>query len=355
MAVQRPSLIKEQVETLQELYALELPGIISLSEQIPFPKTIKRVYAIGNGDSHHAALAASQAFATWANNVECIPMPAYSFLKIEMNRLKKEQSEETLVVCISASGSSALCLKIMEKLKGDGLAQTLALTGKAESAMERAADWQLSTVISEKGRSPGIRTYAASFIGLVALAVRFNSDPELAGRLAQAIASSGDHIPQIIMESEKAVLEAVKWDWPNAMVLGLDGLLGCASFVAAKFVEGSGILASSHELEEWCHVESMAYPLHAPLIVLHGDCGTTDQVEKVSTVARKVGRPVLIVSNLASDSLREAANCFVSLPGVKHGELLPLYHYIPGVILAHALAEKYGRAMFLSDLPFSLF
>lgn len=354
MAVQRPSLIKDQVETLQELYALELPRIMNLSKDMPFPERIKKVYAIGNGDSYHAALGATQAFAKWAN-VEYIPMPAYTFLKTEMNRIKKEQSEETLVVCISASGSSALCLKIMEELKSGGLAQTLALTGKADNAMDRAADWTLSTVISEKGRAPGIRTYAASFLGLVALAIRFNADSELAGHLAKAIAQSGDHIPQIIAESEKVASEAVQWDWPNAMVLGLDGLLGCASFVAAKFVEGSGILASFHELEEWCHVESMAYPLNSPVIILHGNDDTIDQVEKISSVARKAGRPVLIVSNLALDNLRDAANCFVSLHGVKHEELLPMYHYIPGVILVHSLAEKYGRAMFLSDLPFSLF
>ena len=354
MAVQRPSLIKDQVETLQELYALELPQIISSSEDRPFPENIKRVYAIGNGDSYHAALSATQSFAAWAN-VEYIPMPAYTFLKTEMNRIKKGQSEETLVVCISASGSSALCLGIMEKLKSSGLAQTLALTGKVENAMDRAADWILPTVISEKGRSPGIRTFAASFTGLVALALRFNTDPKLGGRLAKAIASSGDHMLRIIAESEKSATEAEKWDWPNTMVLGLDGLLGCASFVAAKFVEGSGILASSHELEEWCHVESMAYPLNSPVIILHGNDCTTKQVEKVSSVARKAGRPVLIVSSLAPEHFRDVADCVVSLHGVECEELLPIYHYIPCVVLVHTLAEKYGRAMFLSDLPFSLF
>ena len=149
--------------------------------------------------------------------------------------------------------------------------------------------------------------------------------------------------------------QAAQWDWPHAMVLGCDGLLGCAQFVAAKLAEGCGVLGVAQELEEWCHVESMTYPLQAPMILLAGDRQSRQQAVKVATVARKTGRPVLSVCAEADTALNDVSDACVILGLEDPGPLEPLYAYIPGALLTRALADKLGRAMFLSDLPFSLF
>ena len=73
MKLMPPTMIGEQVATLPELYADELPQI--LTGKAVLPKGIRRVYALGNGDSHHAALAAAQAFRTWTD-IEYLPLPA---------------------------------------------------------------------------------------------------------------------------------------------------------------------------------------------------------------------------------------------------------------------------------------
>lgn len=349
-----PSLIDSQVETLAELYAAELPKLLLAARTALLPDGIRRVYALGNGDSHHAALAAAQAFSQWTD-VEYLPMPAYTFFAAEMNRMDKARAGETLVACVSASGSSKLSADILNSVRARGLAHTLSIAGSPGCLMDQCADWRLSAAVTEKGRSPGIRTYAASLCALLALAGRLGSCPDRLETLSRQISASAYRLPLVIDASRRAAETASGWDWPLAMVLGCDGLLGCAQFIAAKFAEGCGVFAASQEIEEWCHVESMTYPLNAPVILLLGAAQVRPQVLKAAAVARRAGRPVLIVGPGPDEELASAADVFLPMNVDCALELQPLYDYVPGVILARALAEKLGRSMFLSDLPISLF
>ena len=349
-----PELIDQQMDTLPELYAQELPSLLRQAKEAVLPQGIRRIYAVGNGDSYHAALSASQAFAQWTA-VDYRPMPAYTFFTKEMSRMRPEDGENTLVACISASGSSGLAQSILKETAARGLAHTLSITGRAGCPMDQCAQGVLSAVITEKGRSPGIRTYAASLCALLALAARMGNEADQLDTLAAWIGDRAKQLPQILAQSRQVAAQAAQWNWPHAMVVGCDGLLGCAQFVAAKLAEGSGVLGVAQELEEWCHVESMTYPLEAPMMLLGGDQQSRQQAVKVATVARKTGRPVLSVCAEEDPALRDVSDASVILGLQDPGPLEPLYAYIPGTLLARALADKLGRAMFLSDLPYSLF
>lgn len=346
-----PSLIDEQVLTLPELYAAELPAI--LTGQGALPAGIRRVYALGNGDSYHAALAAAEAFAAWTD-ITYLPMPAYTFQTKELPRMAPERAQETLVACISASGSSKLAVSILTDVKARGVGHTLSISGKPGCAMDQAAEWTLSTAIAEKGRSPGIRTYAASVAGLMQLACRLGGrdSAALTGQLRAAAAG----MPALLEQARQASDRAAAWDWPLASVLGCDGLLGCARFVAAKFAEGCGVYAAGQELEEWCHVESMTYPLNAPVIILQGSEAERAKAIKVADTAHRAGRKVLLIcAHGEDDALRAAADEAVFLRLGCEPALYPLFHYLPALALTSALAVRLGRAMFLSDQPFKLF
>lgn len=348
-----PALIDEQALTLPELYETELPAI--LAGQGALPKGIRRVYALGNGDSYHAALAASEAFAEWTDLVY-LPMPAYTFQTKELPRLTKAQAAETLVVCISASGSSKLAVSILTAVKEQGLGHTLSVSGKPGCAMDQAADWSLSVAIAEKGRSPGIRTYAASVCGLLQLACRLGNREELLPALSKQLQTEAGKMPALLARAKQTADRAVQWDWPLASVLGCDGLLGCAQFIAAKFAEGCGVYAAGQELEEWCHVESMTYPLNAPVVILHGGDAETPKALRIADTAHRAGRKVLLISRGGGDvALRDAADESVFMGLECEGALQPLFHYLPALSLISAIAVKLGRAMFLSDQPFKLF
>lgn len=347
------SMIDAQLDTLEELYRRELPQIILGAQDCPLPGGIRRVYALGNGDSYHAAVAAAQAFAQW-DDMEYIPMPAYTFLTKELPRLRRARADQTLVACVSASGSSRLAVSVLEGVRAAQAGKTLSIAGKPGCAMDAAAEWTLSTAISEKGRSPGIRTYAASLCGLLALAERLGSGVGWPGELAGQLETSAPQLARVVEASRAIAVAAAGWDWPLAAILGCDGLLGCAHFVAAKLAEGCGVFAAGQELEEWCHVESMTYPLGAPVMILAGE-GTHAQAAKAARVARRAGRPVAMVSMAADAALAEVADLYLPLDVGVDDMLAALYAYIPGTALARALADKYGRAMFLSDQPINLF
>ncbi len=349
-----PSLIGQQLDTLEELYGQELPDILRKGMKIPLPSGIRRVYALGNGDSYHAAVSAAQCFAEWTD-IEYIPMPAYTFLTKHLPRLRPQDAWKTLVVCISASGSSKMAVSIFQGVREAGVGLTLSIAGRPGCAMDAAAEWALSTAISEKGRSPGIRTFAASLCGLLALAGRLggrSTRPVTAARHLEDVASQ---LPRLVLQSRELAAAASKWDWPLGMILGCDGLLGCAQFIAAKFAEGCGVFAGAHELEEWCHVESMTYPLNAPVVILVGAPETRAQAIKAAGVARRAGRPVFIIASKPDDDLTAASDLFLALDIDCPDAVSALFGYIPGAALAQALAEKHGRAMFLSDQPINLF
>lgn len=349
-----PSLIDDQVETLGELYGAELPKLLTDAKAAALPRGIKRVYALGNGDSHHAALAAAQAFSQWAG-VEYLPMPAYTFSAAEIARLDRERADETLVACISASGSSKLAVGILTAVRERGLGHTLSITGRSGCAMDECAQWVLPAGVSEKGRSPGIRTYAASLSALMALACRLGGHEDQIEELSKQLATSAQRFPQIISEARQLAVSACRWEWPLAVLVGCDGLLGCAQFIAAKFAEGCGVFAAAQEMEEWCHVESMTYPLNSPVIILQGARATSAQAKKVAQTAGRAGRPVLILDIGGDVTLEKAGELYLGMHIACDEALYPFYHYIPGVILVRALADKLSRAMFLSDLPISLF
>lgn len=347
------SMIEEQAATLAELYREDLPALVHNAAQTLVPGGIRRLYALGNGDSYHAALAARQYFAQWTD-MEYLPLPAYTFFTKELPRLDPARAAETLVVCISASGSSKLAADILTRAGEKGF-PTMALTGRAGCAMDQAAQYVLPVSIREKGRSPGIRTFAASVCGLFALACRLSGQEERLERLAEQLEESAGGVADILSAARPLAREAAGWDWPHAMVLGCDGLLGCASFAAAKLAEGCGVLAVPQEMEEWCHVESMTYPLNAPVIILQGGAADRAQAIKAARTARRAGRPVLLWGAMPDAELADCAQQYVSIgPGCEEA-LLPLFAYLPVLPLAHALADKLGRAMFLSDQPFSLF
>lgn len=344
-----PAMIGQQAATLPELYAKELPQI--LRSEVALPAGIRRVYALGNGDSHHAAQAAAQAFAQWTD-IEYLPMPAYNFLTHEAQRMDPARADETLVVCISASGSSKLALAIYEAVKGK--AHTLAMTGKPGCAMDQAAEYALSVAIQEKGRSPGIRTYAASLTGLIKLACELGHGD--ASALAEELARNAAALSPVLEGSLAMAERCAAWDWSLCSIAGSDCLQACAHFVAAKFAEGCGVFALHEDLEEWCHVVSMTYPLDAPVIILQGTENEKPQAIKVADTAHRAGHKVILVcAGKEEESLRAAADEAIFLGVEGDSALNALYHYIPLLAVTEKLAVKHGRAMFLSDQPFSLF
>ena len=153
--------------------------------------------------------------------------------------------------------------------------QTAALVGNPESRVANAAQKVISSQIPELGRSPGIRTYTASLMGLTSLAIRIGEikgtyHMNQANEIRQEIVDMADMVEETIQASYD-VAEAAAAACAKAPFISYAGSgpgLGSAMFSSAKVVEASGVFAVGQDLEEWAHVERFAYPLDFPVFIV---------------------------------------------------------------------------------------
>ena len=129
-----------------------------------------QVYLTGDGDSYHAACAAEMAFESLAG-VDCEPLSALRFLRVRRAVAAPGASGRPLVIAVSASGSTQRVAQAVEAARRHG-ALTIAVTGAPGGAVTQAADRALVIELARPERSPGIRTYQASLLGLLLAAIR---------------------------------------------------------------------------------------------------------------------------------------------------------------------------------------
>src|SRR5262247_1545082 len=169
----KPQVMIEQVEGLAgDLRALTRP----FDQQIRTVLTplewraVKKVYLTGDGDSYHASCATEMAFEALAN-VPCAPMNAQRFLDYGAAWMRPAAPHQTLVVATSASGGTKRVVQAIERAKAHG-ALTIALTGTPNSAVTQVAERTIVVELPQKQRSPGIRTYQASLLGMLLVAIQ---------------------------------------------------------------------------------------------------------------------------------------------------------------------------------------
>ena len=158
-------------------------------------------------------------------------------------------------------------VQAIERAKEHG-ALTIALTGTQKSAVTQAADRSIVVELPQKERSPGIRTYQASLLGMLLVAIQLG---EMQSKYSQAEANALRQELAALADVVGATNAAIKGRCrevadmiaatPVLVMLGSGPSYGTALFSAAKLVEAAGIFALGQDLEEWWHVERFAYPV----------------------------------------------------------------------------------------------
>jgi glucosamine--fructose-6-phosphate aminotransferase (isomerizing) len=272
----KPEVMVRQVEGLAgDLRALTRPfdqqirTVLTPSEW----RAVNKVYLTGSGDSYHASCAAEMAFEAIAE-VACAPLSAQRFLDYGAAWMRPAAPQQTLVVATSASGGTTRVVQALARAKEHG-ALTLALTGTPYSAVTEVAERTLVVAVPHQQRSPGIRTYQASLLGLLLVAIQVG---EMRNTYPQAEANGLRQELPALADVVEATTEAIKGRCravadliaatPTMVMVGSGPSYGTALFSAAKVVEAAGILALGQDLEEWGHVERFAYPVAMPVFVI---------------------------------------------------------------------------------------
>jgi len=313
---------------------------------------VRNVYLTGDGDSYHASCALEMAFETLAD-VGCRPMSAQRFVDYGAQWMR----QQSLVLATSASGGTQRVVQAIERAKEHG-ALSVAVTGTPNSPVARAADRAIVVELPQKERSPGIRTYQASLLGLLLVAIQLGemrskqSQPE-ADALRQelvALADVVDATNAAVKEPCQPVAETVAAA-PTLVMLGSGPSYGTALFSAAKLVEAAGVFAMGQDLEEWWHVERFAYPVDMPVFVIAPPGRSHWRAGEVAATARGLGRLVIAVAHPDDTEVTRHAHAVLPVPGETREEFSPLIYHVFASHVAAAVAERLGRSLFQSDRP----
>jgi glucosamine--fructose-6-phosphate aminotransferase (isomerizing) len=319
--------------------------------------SIFRLFIVGDGDSYHAAEAVELAFENIAG-VTCEPMSAQRFLDYAVEFIPIYSPISTLVVVVSASGRTERGLQCLERAKESG-ALTLALTGTPDSPFTQTGERVILVDVPDFGRSPGIRTYNASLMGLLLLAIRqgeakgrFSKD-ESEGMIAE-IASLAGVMEATLADSEGPARQAAE-DYQDAdkmIYLGSGPSYGTALFSAAKVVEAAGVFATGQDLEEWAHVERFSYPrnlTNMPTIIIAPPGRSRWRAVKIAELAKQLGRRVAVVAQGKDAEITRHADFTFPISGEVREEFSPLVYHISANFFAAYLTKNLGRMLFRSD------
>ena len=318
-------------------------------------KAVKKVYLTGDGDSYHASCAAEMAFEAIAD-VACEPLSAQRFLDYGAAWMRPAAPHQTLVIATSASGGTERVVQAIERAKEYG-ALTVALTGTPNSAVTQVADRSVVVELPQKERSPGIRTYQASLVGMLLGAIQL-------GEQQGGYAQEADHLRRELVKLADVVdattsaiqagcreVAAMIAASPVVVMLGSGPSYGTALYSAAKLVEAAGVFTMGQDLEEWWHVERFAYPVDMPVFVIAPPGRSHWRAQSVAATARGLGRRVIAVTHKDDTGVTRHAHMVLPVQGEVREEFSPLLYHLFASYVAAYVAERLGRCPFQSDRP----
>jgi glucosamine--fructose-6-phosphate aminotransferase (isomerizing) len=314
------------------------------------------VYLTGAGDSYHAACAAEMAFESVAG-VSCEPLSALRFLEYVVPWLASTGPGRPLVIAVSASGRTERVAQAVMAAREQG-ALTVAVTGASGEAVSTAAERAVVIELPDIRRSPGIRTYQASLLGLLLTAIRLGEARERYGTveahgLRQELAKAADAVEATTAAIADRCREAAELvaGSPVLSFAGSGPSYGTAQFAAAKMTEGAGVYASAQDLEEWCHVECHAQPDDLPVFVIAPPGRSYWRAPGLAASAHSAGRRVIAVTDQHDQAVSRHASITLPVTEAVREEFSPLlYHVFAGLVAAH-LARRLGRYPFQAGPP----
>jgi glucosamine--fructose-6-phosphate aminotransferase (isomerizing) len=319
--------------------------------------SVKRVYLVGCGDSHHAPVGAELAFHQLAG-IPARAVRALSFSRYLAGYLPSTGPQTNLVLAVSVSGTVSRTVEALRLARQAG-AVGVALTGAPNAPLAQAAEKVFLTSVPPlpdelRGMIvPGVRSYLASQIGLTSAAIRIG---EVRGHLTTAAADAvradlvalADVMEATIAACEPVVDELVAaWaDSPEFVFVGAGPLFGAALFSAAKMLEASGDPAMAQETEEWAHLQYFSARPDTPTVLINAGGFDADRMTEVARAAQSLGRRTAGVLPAGETTISRYVQAVLPVMGTVRECFAPLVYSIPGGLLAAARAAAVGAVYF---------
>ena len=342
-----PELLNKIFQPLDDTIRRKLDHELCLS--------LKRLYTVGCGDSHHAALSTELAFES-LTHLPDDPMTSMLFGRYAAGYIPQTDPKTNLVIGISVSGSVSRTAEALRMGKQAG-ATTVALTATPDSPVAKAAKIMLDVPVLEFPSPegvviPGVRSYFTSQVGLFLTAIRI---AEIQGHLTNSQAAElrteihdfADLVSKTIEECEPIAKQAAQeWAGEGEFVFAGSGPnYATALFTAAKVLEASGDSALGQDVEEWAHLQYFAKKISTPTFIISAGDRDLSRAVEMAVAAKQIGRLVAVISPKSATDLTKYADHHFSIPEVKE-MFSPLITAIPGELFAAYLSEAKDEPFF---------
>lgn len=337
-----------QIRELDELVEVQLENCFRAGKReellsIEDAAKIKRVVLSGCGDSYSAAGSMAEAFRK-ISGIKAVHVPdpmEFTRYYTDFDLTKGNDYSETLVGAISASGGGIRIAEILDR-GGDKGCHTMLITNNPESDNCKHAESTFWVETPAGCNSPGLRSYFASMIALIALAAHLGKanghideayEEDLKNKIRNYVHTFMKDFEQIddLMFNEAIRMKEFKKfdivaDWQDFF---------SALFVEQKFIECSGVQATHTNSEEWVHISMMTKEPEriGTLFMITADSNSYGRIVDTSWGSVKLSRPTIIATDGDQKDF-EADATFVKLAKAPEVYLSPLMNFIPGSLLA---------------------
>jgi glutamine---fructose-6-phosphate transaminase (isomerizing) len=341
-----PQLIRDIVTPFDES--------IRTSFDTELARTVQRLFIIGCGDSHHAALAAEWAFEALAG-LPCEPMTALQFSRYAVQFVPPASA----VIGISVSGGVSRTAEALTLARQTGVA-SLALTANPTGLVGAAAEFvlpvQAPAFPEEPGFiTPGVRSYTANQIALCLIAihlgeVRGHITPDEGVSLRSELAALADAAERTI-EAADSKAQSLAEAWRDAIDFVFTGSgpnFAAALFSAAKMLEAAGDPSTGQDTEEWAHLQYFAKINTTPTFIISAGGRDLSRAAEVAVAAKTIGRRVAAVAPISASSLHAAADQSLPFAGGLREMFTPVISAIPCELFAAYRSDVLNEPFFRS-------
>lgn len=323
-------------------------------------RTLKRVVLTGCGDSFSAAGSMLEAFCLYSGlSAVSVPDPMeFCRFYTHMDVTGGFREDETLVVAISASGGSERIVEMMDKGNEHGVA-TMLITNNPESKGAKAAKHVFHVETPEGCNSPGLRSYYASMIAIVALGayIGVKRGHISAPQFEQAGARMAEYTKAVLagyesMDDQMFEL-ATQWkDYPQFELIADNVEGSSAQFVEEKFIECAGVHCTHTDSEDWCHINHFLRETEktGTIVMVNSQAPDFDRMLCTIQSAAAIHRPLLIVTDADAALFPQEAHVCVIPPAETW--LMPIIDFAPGSMLAAYTAAVSDKLFFCGRYDF---
>ncbi|MDD3400240.1 MAG: SIS domain-containing protein [Eubacteriales bacterium] len=350
-------LMMQEIKAQSQLFGLCATELIEQARKLVrkyVSDKVNRVYVTGCGDSFFAGIACKETFLRLAN-IRC---EVYQAMEFSRYVCPIEVDQNALVLSISTSGKVARTCEAAMRARQKG-AVSIAVTGNEGTPLAKASTAAFTVNIPNViGMAPGTRSYAASQLSLICIALALGQERNVIsssdaakvlsdiGRIGDAILATVDKDMPIISSYVDRYCDA---SCPQRVdifhVLGNGPNSATAQFGSMKLLESCSFSSIPTGIEEWAHSQYFVADAHSHVIFIAPKGASRDRALEVLHAIPVVGATSIVICPQDDEKLCAAAD--VAFPICLDGDvpewLSHLIYAVPLEMLSMLLSNKLQR------------